>query len=146
MSDGPVIALSTKLPVAMRDKLTALARRCNLTPSALLRQLVESYLAGSIDDETGDVEHAVRAEFIEAGVQQGPHHAVAMNLARRMDRDATNRAARARELKQFLNELQPPRLYDNPPDSTKYVHEDCSELSDTRSADTGSCSRSRYQV
>jgi hypothetical protein len=105
---GPVVALSTKLPVGTRDKLAALARRRNVTPSALLRQLVEVYLAGSVDDgETGDVERAVRAEFAEADVELGPQHAVAVNLARRMDRDPTNGAAHARELRWLLAELRP---------------------------------------
>src|SRR5690242_3794398 len=107
MTNGPVVALSTKLPVGTRDKLGALARRRNVTPSALLRQLVEVYLAGSGGDgETGDVENAVRAEFAEAGVDLGPRHAVAVNLARRMDRDPTNGAAHARELRWLLAELR----------------------------------------
>jgi hypothetical protein len=48
MPDGPVVAVSTNLPTPIRDKLAALARRRNVTPSALIRQLVEAILAGSV--------------------------------------------------------------------------------------------------
>jgi hypothetical protein len=108
VNDGPVAAVSTKLPVPMRDKLLALARRRNVTPSALIRSLVESYLAGSIDDEIGEVERAVRAEFEESDVEPGSRPAMAVNLARRMDRDPTSGAQNARELRFVLLDLKPP--------------------------------------
>jgi hypothetical protein len=108
VSDGPVAAVSSKLPVPMRDKLFALARRRNVTPSALIRSLIVSYLAGDFnDDEIGDVERAVRAEFEESGVEQGPKHATAINLSRRLDRDPTNGPGHARELGWLLNDLRP---------------------------------------
>lgn len=108
MGDGPVAAVSTKPPVGMRDKLAALARRRNVTPSALIRGLVEAFLAGSIDDgEVGGVERAVRAEFEDSEVGPGSRPAMAVNLARRMDRDPTAGAANARELRWFLTVVPP---------------------------------------
>ena len=68
MNDGPVVAVSAKIPVPWRDKLAALARRRNVTPSALIRSLIGAYLAGSVADEIGEVEAAVRAEFEDGEV------------------------------------------------------------------------------
>ena len=109
MNEGPVAAVSTKLPVPTRDKLAALARRRNVTPSALIRSLVEAFLAGSIDDgEVGDVERAVRSEFEDSEVGPGSRPAMAINLARPMDRDPTLGAANARELRWLLTALKLP--------------------------------------
>ena len=108
-TECPVVAVSTKIPVPWRDKLAALARRRNVTPSALIRSLVEAFLAGSFDDgEMGDVERAVRAEFADGEVGPGSRPAMAVNLARRMDRDPTSGAANARELRWLLTALKPP--------------------------------------
>jgi hypothetical protein len=108
VNDGPVVAVSAKIPVPWRDKLAALARRRNVTPSALIRGLVEAFLAGSIDDgDVGDVERAVRSEFEDNEVGPGSRPAMAVNLARRMDRDPTSGAANARELRWLLTALKP---------------------------------------
>ena len=84
----------TCLPVPQRVDTT---RHTVRTRAHRRRRLIEAFLAGSIDDgEIGDVERAVRAEFAESDVGPESRPAVAVNLARRMDRDPTSGAAKAR--------------------------------------------------
>jgi hypothetical protein len=109
MADSPVVAMATKLPVPLRDAFAALAKRRNVTPSALLRRLVEHELAGAPDgDVPGEVETAVRAEVAERiGDVDGARAAAAVNLARRMDRDPTSGAQNAAQLRLLLEQLVP---------------------------------------
>jgi len=106
--DAAPVAMATKLPKGLRDAFVALAKRRNLTPSALLRRLVEFELAGRPDDVVGEVEAAVRAEITERyGDLTASRSAAAVNLARRMDRDPTSGAPNAAQLRLLLADLTP---------------------------------------
>jgi hypothetical protein len=103
------VAVATKVPAALRDEFAALAKRRGVTPSALLRALVEHELAGAPDgDDAGEVERAVRAEIAERyGDVSEARAATAVNLARRMDRAPTSGAQNAAQLRVLLAELAP---------------------------------------
>jgi hypothetical protein len=101
--------MATKVPPAVRDDFFALAKRRNITPSALLRALVERELAGGADGEqAGEVEAAVLAELTDRGADVASARSqMAVNLARRMDRVPTSGAPNAAQLRILLAELAP---------------------------------------
>jgi hypothetical protein len=99
--------LTTKLPVELRDAFAALAKRRNLSASALLRSLVDRELAGRPDHVVGDVEKAVADELSERGRDHTSAGAAALNMARRIDRDPTAGAANTSQLRAPLAELVP---------------------------------------
>lgn len=116
VEESKPVVMATKLPAGLRDQFVALAKARNLTPSTLLRRLVELELAGAPDgDAPGAVESAVVAEITERrGDVAGARAATAVNLSRRMDRDPTSGAQNAAQLRLLLAELSPPEL--SPPD------------------------------
>lgn len=112
MSDsdgGAFVAVATKIPAELREEFAALAKRRSVTPSALLRALIEHELAGAPDGgEAGEVERAVRAEIAERfGDVSEARAAAAVNLARRMDRSPASGAQNAAQLRSLLAELVP---------------------------------------
>jgi hypothetical protein len=109
MSGEKLATIATKLPATLRDAFADLAKRRRLTPSRLLRSLVERELAGGPDDDgPGEVETATVAELTDRGADlSGARAAAAVNLARRMDRDPTSGAPNAAQLRQLLGELSP---------------------------------------
>lgn len=103
-----LVTMATKLPGRLRDTFADLAKSRQMTPSALMRGLVERELAGGADGTTGEVEAAVGAEIVERGhAVTSARAATALNLARRMDRDPTSGAANALQLQRLLTELVP---------------------------------------
>jgi hypothetical protein len=109
MTDEVLATMATKLAGSVRDDFVELAKRRNVTPSALLRALVERELAGGADGEqAGEVETAVLAEIGDRGVDvESARAQVAVNLARRMDRVPTSGAPNAAQLRLLLAELVP---------------------------------------
>jgi hypothetical protein len=107
-TDEKLTTLATKLPTGSRDAFVGLAKRRNLTPSALLRTLVDRELAGRPDDVVGEVERATAAELVGRGYDESSARgAAALNLARRLDRDPTAGAANAAQLRALLTEMVP---------------------------------------
>lgn len=107
-TEPPLVTMAAKIPAELRDMFADLAKRRNMSPSALLRRLVEQELSGAPDDVTGAVESAVNAELTERGADTtSARAAAALNLARRMDRHPTSGAANAQQLRHLLAELTP---------------------------------------
>ncbi|WP_432886801.1 hypothetical protein ACQPYH_04190 [Kribbella sp. CA-245084] len=106
--DEKLTTMATKLPTASKEAFEALARRRNVTPSALLRRLVEGELAGRADWDRGEVERST-AEQLELYGGDPARSAAALNLARRLDRDPTAGAANAAQWRLLLSELIPVR-------------------------------------
>ena len=108
MSQEKLSTLTTKLPRDLREQFAALAKRRNLTTSALLRSLVDRELAGRPDDVVGDVERAVFDELTDRDQDHtSARAAAALNMARRLDRDPTAGAANAAQLRALLADLAP---------------------------------------
>lgn len=100
--------ITARLPKDLRDQFAALAKRRNLTPSRLLRSLVDQELAGRPDDVIGDVERAVSDELTDRDQDHtSARAAAALNLARRIDRDPTAGAANVSQLRALLADLAP---------------------------------------
>lgn len=92
----------------MKEDFEALSRRRVMTPSALLRRLVEEELAGKADWERGEVEQATAAQLETYGIESSnARAAAALNMARRIDRDPTAGAANTGQLRALLSELGP---------------------------------------
>ncbi len=105
--EAKFVVKATKLPNEVGEALDGLAERRHLTPSALLRALVDRALSEAEGDAPrGPVETAVLAELEGLGYRQSPGRvAAALELARRLDSDPTNAAPNAGQLRLLLAEL-----------------------------------------
>ncbi|WP_327633667.1 hypothetical protein OHB24_27150 [Kribbella sp. NBC_00482] len=100
--------LSAKLPAEIKELFEQLAERRSLTPSALLKRLVEAELAGRADYEVGEVEAATRSTLEVRGVPlDGALAASALNVARRLDRDPSSGPANSAQHQRLMRELAP---------------------------------------
>lgn len=108
-ADEKLAVLSAKLPVELKDLFEQLAARRNLTPSALLKRLVEAEIAGRADYEVGDVEAATRSTLEDRGVSlETALAASALNVARRLDRDPSSGPANSAQHQRLMLALAPP--------------------------------------
>jgi len=105
--EAKFVVKATKLPVEVGEALDGLAERRQLTTSSLLRALVDRALAEAAGDPPrGPVEAAVLAELEGLGYRQSPGRvAAALELARRLDKDPTNAAPNAGQLRLLMAEL-----------------------------------------
>ena len=100
--------IAAKVPTVLAARFETLARRRRLTPSLLLRTLVEAELSSDESDERGPIESTTRARLeliLEAGALD-PRASVACELARRLDVDPSNGAQHSRELMRLLDDLE----------------------------------------
>ncbi|HZX05675.1 hypothetical protein [Kribbella sp.] len=108
MTDEKLAVLATKIPASLKDSFESLAKLRTMTPSALLRRLVEDELAGAPDYLQGQVERATAAHLAAYGIDESNARGMAaLNMARRVDRDPVAGAANTAQLRGLLSELVP---------------------------------------
>ncbi|TCC51279.1 hypothetical protein E0H75_14255 [Kribbella capetownensis] len=79
-----------------------------MTPSAVVRRMIEDELSGRADWERGDVEQATAAYLELYGIDStNPRAAAALNMSRRIDRDPTSGTPNTGQLRALLAELMP---------------------------------------
>lgn len=98
--------LCVRLPCDTRKTFGLLARSRGMTPSGLLRSLIDQEIAGRPGTEPGEVEAAVRFE-LSGRVIDSARAATAVNVARRLDRNPASGAANANALVAVLDQLLP---------------------------------------